>query len=153
MSKELENCCGTTCNRQKLIADFKEVSSELNKQLNVLQKICELLDVHYVHEIPDIIDKLKSNSNDILAKRIADLDRQRSELLKVVEHIALAVNCENDKMSCWESVDVIIAEHKLLKDTLLKITYKNKSGNGIFNLYIEDTDLSKFEGVQLAYKD
>jgi hypothetical protein len=44
----------------------------------------------------------------LLGRRITDLTAQLHEANKVIDHIALAVGCENDRMACWESVDAII---------------------------------------------
>lgn len=51
---ELENCCGTTCDKQKL-------AEELDKQYELIQALTEILDVHYPHEIFDALSEIQIN--------------------------------------------------------------------------------------------
>ncbi len=43
------------------------------------------------------------------------LQKQVSEQSKVIEHIAAAVGCEDDPMSCWESVEALKAQVERLE--------------------------------------
>lgn len=61
-------------------------------------------------------------SNEVLAKRIAELTNERdalskqvNEQLNVIEHIAKAVGEEADPMACWEAVDALKAQVEQLQ--------------------------------------
>lgn len=48
----------------------------------------------------------------------AKLQKQVSEQSKVIEHVAAAVGCEDDPMSCWESVEALKAQVEQLQQDL-----------------------------------
>lgn len=51
--------------------------------------------------------------------KISALTAQLQEANKVIDHIALAVGCEKDRMACWESVDAMTAHNSALIDQMI----------------------------------
>lgn len=45
-----------------------------------------------------------------IEQQLAAFTTLSQEANKVIDHIALAVGCEKDRMACWESVDALIAD-------------------------------------------